>query len=84
MIANVSDAALLLSGSIELLLIVKATLLLLICLAITQIAHNARASVRHLVIASTFAALIALPGTARERAELRRTGPVEAETRNGR
>ena len=61
MIANLTDAALLVSGSMELLLIAKATLLLLICLAVTELARTARASLRHLLIASSFAALLALP-----------------------
>ena len=61
MIASLSDAALLLSGSIELALLAKATLILLAALLITQLASRSRASVRHVVIASAFAALVALP-----------------------
>ncbi len=55
------DIALLLSQSAELSLIAKATLILLAALLVTALSYKARASVRHLVIASAFAALIALP-----------------------
>ena len=61
MIPNLSDAALMLSGSPELSLIAKATLILLFGLTITQIARTSRASVRHVVIAASFATLVALP-----------------------
>jgi beta-lactamase regulating signal transducer with metallopeptidase domain len=61
MMPSMSDAALLLSQTIELSLVVKATLILLAGLVATKLTRTARASVRHLVIASTFAALIALP-----------------------
>ena len=61
MIARLSEAALLLSGSLELSLIAKATLILLFGLAITQLARMSRASIRHVVIATSFAALVALP-----------------------
>ena len=61
MMPSASDVALLLSQSVELSLLTKATLILLAGLVITQLTRHARASVRHLVIASTFAALIALP-----------------------
>jgi beta-lactamase regulating signal transducer with metallopeptidase domain len=55
------DAALWLSQATELSLLAKATLLLIAALATTRLSRQARASVRHLVIASCFAALIALP-----------------------
>jgi beta-lactamase regulating signal transducer with metallopeptidase domain len=61
MMPSASDVALLLSQSAELSLLTKATLILLAGLTITQLTRTARASVRHLVIASVFAALIALP-----------------------
>jgi beta-lactamase regulating signal transducer with metallopeptidase domain len=61
MMPSASDVALLLSQSMELSLLVKATLVLLAGLVVTQLTRTARASVRHLVIASSFAALIALP-----------------------
>ena len=58
---SMSDLALLLSQTAELSLLVKATLILLSGLIVTQLTQKARASVRHLVIAASFAALIALP-----------------------
>jgi beta-lactamase regulating signal transducer with metallopeptidase domain len=58
---TVADAVLLLSGSPELSLIVKATLILLASLAVAQFARHARASVRHLVVVACFVALVALP-----------------------
>ena len=61
MTTSLSDLALLLSQSIELSLVVKATLILLAGLVVTQLTRTARASARHLVVASAFAALIALP-----------------------
>ena len=61
MTTSMSDFALLLSQSIELSLLAKATLILLAGLVITQLTRTARASARHLVIAGAFAALIALP-----------------------
>ena len=61
MIANLSGAALLLSNSFELSLVAKATLMLLAGLAAIALARTARASARHLVIATLFAALAALP-----------------------
>jgi beta-lactamase regulating signal transducer with metallopeptidase domain len=61
MIQSLSDTALLLSRSVELSLVAKATIILIAGLAATRLSRTARASVRHLVIASSFAALIALP-----------------------
>ena len=61
MIPAITDAALWLSRTVELSLLVKATLLLAAALITTRMARHARASVRHLVIASCFFALIALP-----------------------
>jgi beta-lactamase regulating signal transducer with metallopeptidase domain len=61
MTTSMSDFALLLSQSIELSLLAKATLILMAGLVVTQLTRTARASARHLVIASAFAALIALP-----------------------
>ena len=58
---TVADAALLLSGSPELAIIAKATLVLLAGLAVAQFARHARASVRHLVVMACFVALVALP-----------------------
>ena len=61
MIPNLSGAALLLSNSFELSLVAKATLMLLAGLAAIAFARSARASARHLVIATLFTALAALP-----------------------
>ena len=54
---SMSDLALLLSQTAELSLLVKATLILLSGLIVTQLTQKARASVRHLVIAASFAYL---------------------------
>ena len=61
MIPSLSDTLLLLSRSVELSLLAKATLILIAALAVTRLSRTARASLRHLVIATAFAALIALP-----------------------
>ena len=61
MMPALTDAALWLSRTIELSLLAKATLLLAAALIATRLARRSRASVRHLVIASCFVALIALP-----------------------
>jgi beta-lactamase regulating signal transducer with metallopeptidase domain len=61
MIPNLSGAALLFSNSFELSLVAKATLIVVGSLAATAFARTARASARHFVIATSFAALAALP-----------------------
>jgi beta-lactamase regulating signal transducer with metallopeptidase domain/ankyrin repeat protein len=61
MIPNLSGAALLFSNSFELSLVAKATLIVLGGLAAAAFARTARASARHLVLATSFAALAALP-----------------------
>jgi bla regulator protein blaR1 len=61
MTSTIAEAALGLSRSVELSLLVKATILLALGLAAARLARRSRASVRHLVLATTFAALIALP-----------------------
>jgi beta-lactamase regulating signal transducer with metallopeptidase domain len=61
MIPNLSGAALWFSNSFELSLLAKATLLVIAGLAATAFARTARASARHLMIATLFAALAALP-----------------------
>ena len=58
---SISDLAFAWSQTFVMSLLVKATLILIVGLVVTQLARTARASVRHLVIASSFAALIALP-----------------------
>ncbi len=61
MMSSLSDAVLWVSRSIELSILVKATIILAAGLAATRLSRTARASVRHLVIASAFVALIAVP-----------------------
>src|SRR5829696_2953201 len=61
MSTNLSGAALLLSDYFQLSLLAKASLILIGGLAITALARQARAAVRHLVIATAFAGLVALP-----------------------
>jgi len=61
MLSTLTAAALWLSGSSELSVLAKATLLLIASLVTVKLARRSRASVRHLVIATSFAALIALP-----------------------
>lgn len=61
MIAQLASLAVQISSSPELSLLAKATLILLAALAATAISRRARASVRHLVVATSFAALIVLP-----------------------
>jgi beta-lactamase regulating signal transducer with metallopeptidase domain len=61
MMPALTDAALWLSRTFELALLAKATLLLAAALIVTRLARHSRASVRHLVIASCFVALVALP-----------------------
>jgi beta-lactamase regulating signal transducer with metallopeptidase domain len=62
MMLNLLPGALIfLSESSELALLVKATLILIACLVLTRMTSRARASVRHLIVAASFAALVALP-----------------------
>jgi bla regulator protein blaR1 len=58
---TISEGLLTLSSSLELSIILKATLLLALGLTATQITARATASVRHLVLGTMFAALLALP-----------------------
>ena len=61
MMPSVTDTALWLSGSSELSLLVKATLIVGVALLTVHLGRRTRASARHLVIASSFVALAALP-----------------------
>lgn len=61
MTAFVKDSLLFLSGSPELSLLAKATLLLLLALGAASFAARHRASTRHVIWAASFAALLALP-----------------------
>src|SRR5438067_1796370 len=58
---TIPEAILALSRSPGLAILLKATVLLTLALAVVRMAARARASVRHLVLASTFAALATLP-----------------------
>lgn len=60
MIGSLADAILTLGGSIEMGVLVKITVTLLIGLTAARIARRARAAVRHLLLTSTFGALVAL------------------------
>jgi beta-lactamase regulating signal transducer with metallopeptidase domain len=56
-----ADAAVSLSRSPELSMAVKATVLVAVGLATVRLAARSRASVRHVLLAATFAAILALP-----------------------
>ena len=58
---EITGIAVWLTQSAELSLLVKATLILTVALAVMRFTGRARASVRHLVIATGFGALLALP-----------------------
>jgi len=61
MMSLVAEAAVAIGSSIELLLIAQATVLFGLGFAATRLAGRTRASVRHVVLASTFLAVLALP-----------------------
>ncbi len=61
MIRGVSNAVVQLSQSTELLLLVKATLILAVALGVMWLMRTSRASARHLVMATAFAAVMVLP-----------------------
>ncbi len=61
MIAKFNEAILVLSSSVELSILAKATIMLVLGLTIVRLSRNARASVRHLLLFATFASLLALP-----------------------
>ncbi|HEY8187180.1 MAG TPA: M56 family metallopeptidase [Pyrinomonadaceae bacterium] len=61
MIRTFSEAAIAIGSSAELLILVKATVAVVLGLAAARIAKSTRASVRHLVLSSTFGVLLALP-----------------------
>jgi len=58
---GITDFALTIDHSIELTILVKATIMLTLGLATVGLAAHARASWRHLVVAATFATLLAFP-----------------------
>src|SRR5882724_11708046 len=61
MMRTFSEAVVAITASAELLVLVKATVAVALGLAAVRIARSTRASVRHLLLISTFAALLALP-----------------------
>jgi beta-lactamase regulating signal transducer with metallopeptidase domain len=61
MISMISEAAVALGRLIELSILGKATIILLVGLTIVMLFRRARASVRHLLLAATLAAVLALP-----------------------
>lgn len=61
MTPNVAAAVLSLSQSTELLLLLKATVVIALGLLAARLAGHARASIRHVVLTATFGALLALP-----------------------
>src|SRR5262252_1996918 len=61
MISTISEAAVALGRLVELSILGKATIILVIGLTIVLLSRRARASVRHLLLAATLAAVLALP-----------------------
>jgi beta-lactamase regulating signal transducer with metallopeptidase domain len=61
MMRTFSEAVVAVGSSAELLVVVKATVAMALGLAAVRIAQHGRASVRHLLLISTFGALLALP-----------------------
>lgn len=61
MTSTISEAAVALGRLVELSILGKATIILVIGLTIVMLSRRARASVRHLLLAATLAAVLALP-----------------------
>lgn len=61
MTPTLTETALAMAGAVELSLLLKATIILTLGLTATWLARRARASRRHLLLAGTFASLLALP-----------------------
>lgn len=61
MMTTVGNAMLWISASAELSLLAKATVIVAVALVVARLASRARASARHMVIATAFIALMALP-----------------------
>ena len=61
MISTISEAAVALGRLVELSILGKATVILVIGLTVVMLSGRARASVRHLLLAATLAAVLALP-----------------------
>jgi bla regulator protein blaR1 len=75
-----SETLLFITGSTELMLLFKTTLILALGLSLVWAARSARASVRHLLLSCTFAGVIALPFVAKvtPALELEINGPATA------
>jgi beta-lactamase regulating signal transducer with metallopeptidase domain len=61
MISTINEAAVALGRMVELSILGKATIILVIGLTIVMLSRRARASVRHLLLAATLAAVLVLP-----------------------
>ena len=61
MTSTITEAALALGDWVELSILSKATVVLVLGLTAARLAVRARASVRHILLATTFAAILALP-----------------------
>src|SRR6185295_2707876 len=61
MMAQVADLAVMISQSFELSLAGKATAMIAAGLVVARLAAHARAAARHVLLAATFASLVALP-----------------------
>src|SRR5262245_55043606 len=61
MISTINEAVVELGRMVELSILGKATIILVIGLTIVMLSRRARASVRHLLLAATLAAVLALP-----------------------
>ena len=61
MISTISEAALFLSSSVALSILVKATIMLALGFIVTRLAGRSRAALRHVVLAATFGTLLIVP-----------------------
>ena len=80
MIPTPADVALMVSQSVEISLLAKATAFLLVGLIGVALARRARASVRHLILAATFVAIAATPLLMNGIPETRIAIPIAAAT----
>jgi len=61
MISTISEAALFLTSSVALSILVKATIMLALGFIVTRLAGRSRAALRHIVLAATFGTLLIVP-----------------------
>ncbi len=61
MISKFNEAIFILSSQVELSILAKGTIVLVFGLTLAWLFRNARASIRHIILAATFAALLSLP-----------------------